>query len=127
MSEPSAQNGELALSASSVGRIRRDPVGDGHRLVAVLDADMDLGAADQLFAGEQLIVREHLPISRGLGDLHLGGDRERNRTRGNHADAELRRSIDEHSRWRCRSARSPSSVSTTLLLISTTQRCSSAT
>ena len=91
-------------------------------------SDVHLGAADQLLAGQQLVVGEHLPVAGGLGDLHLGGHRQRHRTRRDHTHAELRR--------RCRpgrgdgrrsSARSPSRVSTTRLFISTTQRCSSAT
>jgi hypothetical protein len=41
-----------------------------------------------LFAGEQLVVGEHLPITVGLGDLHLCGHRQRHRPRRDHTHAE---------------------------------------
>jgi hypothetical protein len=50
-------------------------VPDCDRFITVVDPDMYLGAADQLFTRQQLIVGEHLPIARRLGDLHFGRHR----------------------------------------------------
>ena len=46
----------------------RDAYVDG-RFVAVVDADVYLGAADELLAGEQLIVSEYVAVAVGGGDL----------------------------------------------------------
>ena len=56
---------------------------------------MHLGAADELLPGQQLVVREHLPVPVSLGDLHLGGHRQRYRSRGDHAYPELGRSAHQ--------------------------------
>ena len=96
MSEPSDQNGELALSARKIGRYGATRLATDHRLVAVGDLDVHLGAADQLFPGEQLVIGEHPAVARGLGDLYLGRDRQRYRTRSGNPHAELRRGVAQH-------------------------------
>ncbi len=60
MSNPSGQNGELALSASRVRNVSGHPAGHQNRLVTVLDSNVYLGPTDQLFARQQLIVGKHL-------------------------------------------------------------------
>ena len=97
------------------------------RFVAVLDADMHLGAADQLLAGQQLVVGEHLSVAGCLGHLHFGRHRQRHGPGGDHAHAQLGGGVDQDPAVPGSSSRSPSSESTTALFVSTTQRCSSAT
>jgi hypothetical protein len=64
-------------------------------LVAVVDADVHLSATDELFAGEQLVVGEHLSKPGGLCDLHFGGHRQWHRPRGDDAHAQRGRSVHE--------------------------------
>ncbi len=54
-------------------------------------------ATDQLFAGQQLVVGEHLQVTGGLGDLHLGGHRQWHGAGGHHADADFLSRVDQHS------------------------------
>ena len=112
--------------AGSAGTATLD--GDRDGLVAIVDADVHLGTADQLFAREQLVVGQHPAIPRGRRDLHLGGHRQRNRAGSHDADAELATRRRPAPRaglqiWRaarrgCRPRRCSSRL---------TQRCSSAT
>lgn len=50
---------------------------------------MNLRAADQLLTREQLIVGEHVLVPVGGRDLEFGGDRQRDRTGGNHPDSRI--------------------------------------
>ena len=70
-------------------------MGDRDGLVAVVDADMHLGAADQLLARQQLVVGKHLPVARGLGDLHFGRHRQRHGPRRDHAYAQFGGGVDQ--------------------------------
>jgi len=74
----------------------RHPVGHDDRLVAVGHADVHLSAADELFAGQQLVIGEHLPVAGSLRDLHFGGNRQRHRPGGDHAHAEFGGGVDKH-------------------------------
>ena len=49
--------------------MRRQSPRNLDRLVAISDIDVDLGSADELFPGEELVVGQHLAVARGLGDL----------------------------------------------------------
>ena len=77
--------------------MRRHSVSHRDSHVAVVHADVHLGAADELFAGEQLVLGEHLPITGGLGDMHLCGHRQRHRPRRDHTHAEPGGGVHEHS------------------------------
>ena len=57
---------------------------------------MHLRPADQLLAGQQLVIGEHLAVPDGLRDLHLGGHRQRHRTGGDHAHPQLGRGVQKH-------------------------------
>jgi hypothetical protein len=57
---------------------------------------MHLSAADELFAGQQLVIGEHLPVAGSLRDLHFGGNRQRHRPGGDHAHAEFGGGVHKH-------------------------------
>ena len=57
---------------------------------------MHLGAADELFAGQQLVIGEHLPVAGGLRDLNFGGNRQWHRPGGDHAHAESGGGVNKH-------------------------------
>ena len=65
------------------------------RLVAVADADVHLGAADQLLACQQLIIGKHLAVTLGLGDLHFSRHRKRHGPRGHHSNAQFGCCLDQ--------------------------------
>ena len=75
--------------------MRGHAVADHDGFVAIGHIHMHLRTADQLLAGQQLVVGQHLPVAGGLGDLHLGGNRQRHRTRRDHTHAEPRGGVDE--------------------------------
>jgi hypothetical protein len=70
------------------GQRRGDPLGDGDRLVPVGDADVHLGAADELLAGEHLILVEHPAVPRGRGDRQRVEVDQRHRARGDQPEPE---------------------------------------
>ncbi len=57
---------------------------------------MDLGTADQLLSGQQLVVGEHLPEPGGLRHLHFGRHRQWHRPGRYHSDAEISGGIDQY-------------------------------
>jgi hypothetical protein len=70
------------------GQPRPEPVGHRHGDVPVGDPDVHLGAADQLFPGQQLVVVEHPLVPVGRGDRERLRVDQRDRPGGDQAEVE---------------------------------------